>query len=262
MKTNHKLSAMQILLAALCGVVLAVFRVRTGAGRPFLLVCCAAAIVLLLAARKLHTLRTALSLKPLEADKFAFALLTLSGILFVGAGALFFLFRGAAATSAILLCVFSVFSGLVTLARLSLRDRGPTAAVYALVPVFFLSLYVLLLYRSNGGNPYLSVFGCELAIVMLTLLGVYAAAAGRFEKARPRFLGFICSLSGCLITQELVYLVFDFDQLHRIPGFSAASVLMLCACGVLLCHALIYPPVREVFPAEKSENEPEESTEA
>ena len=68
MKTNHKLSAMQILLAALCGVVLAVFRVRTGAGRPFLLVCCAAAIVLLLAARKLHTLRTALSLKPLEAD--------------------------------------------------------------------------------------------------------------------------------------------------------------------------------------------------
>ena len=53
MKTNHKLSAMQILLAALCGLVLAVFRVRTGAGRPFLLVCCAAAIVLLLAARKL-----------------------------------------------------------------------------------------------------------------------------------------------------------------------------------------------------------------
>ena len=38
--------------------------------------------------------------------------------------------------------------------------------------------------------------------------------------------------------------------------------LMLCACGVLLCHALIYPPVREVFPAEKCENEPEESTEA
>ena len=263
MKTNHKLSALQILLAALCGVVLAVFRVRAGgAGQPFVLVCCAAAVVLLMAARKLHTIRVALSLKPLEADKFAFALLTLSGLLFIGTGALFFLLRDGAATSAILLCVFSVFAGLVTLARLSLRDRGQAAAIYALVPVFLLSLYVLLLYRSNGGNPYLSVFGCELAIVMLALLGLYAAAAGRFEKARPRLLGFLCSLSGCLITQELFYLVLDMEQLHRIPGFSAASALLLCACGVLMCHALIYPPVREVFPVEKSENEAEDSAEA
>jgi len=263
MKTNHKLSALQILLAALCGVVLAVFRARTGgAGRSFLLVCCAAAVVLLLAARRLYTLRNALSLKPLETDKFAFALLTLSGLLFIGAGALFFLLRGTTATSSILLCAFSVFSGLVTLARLSLRDRGQVAAVYSLVPVFFLNLYVLLLYRSNGGNPYLSVFGCELAVVMLALLGLYAAAAGRFEKARPRLLGFLCSLSGCLITQELLYLALDLEQLHRIAGFSAASALLLCACGVLMCHALIYPPVREVFPAEKPKDTPEESTEA
>lgn len=263
MKTNHKLSALQILLAALCGVVLAVFRAHSGgADRAFLLVCCAAAVILLLASRRLHALRTALSLKPLEADRFAFALLALSGLLFIGAGALFFLLRGAAAKSAILLCVFSVFSGLVTLARLSVRDKGQAAAVYALVPVFFLSLYVLLLYRSNGGNPYLSVFGCELAVVMLALLGVYAAAAGRFENARPRFLGFVCSLSGCLITQELFYLVLDIEQLHRVAGFSAASALLLCACGVLMCHALIYPPVREVFPAEKTKDTPDEASEA
>lgn len=260
MKTNHKLSALQILLAALCGVVLAIHRLRTGAdGSSMLLVGCFSALILFLAARKLHAVREALSLKPLSADKFGFALLTLAGLLFIGAGILFFLLRDTSSKLAIITCVFSVFCGLVTLARLSLRDSGQTAAIYSLVPVFFLSFYLLLFYRSNGDNPNLSMFGFEVAVLLLALLGYYAAIAGRFEKERPRFCGFACTLGGSFITQELVYLLLNPGHLKAVPGFSLDAVAMLCAYGVLLCYALIYPPVREVFPLDEETSEKSES---
>ena len=96
--------------------------------------------------------------------------------------------------------------------------------------------------------PNLFRFGYEIAVILIVLLGIYAAVAGRFEKARPRFRTVCCALGILFIVQELCYLLLAPGQVLTIPGFSPATAAMLAAFALLLCCGLCYPPVREVFP--------------
>ena len=153
MKTNHKISAMQAALSVLCGVVLAVHRSgQTATGAAMVLVGAAALIVLALCGLRVHHLRKKLLLKSAEPDKLGFAMLTLSGFLSILAAVFFFL-RNTASLLGIITALFCCFCGITTILRLSLRDSGKTAAVYSLVPIFFLSFFLLMFYRSNGDNP-------------------------------------------------------------------------------------------------------------
>ena len=151
--------------------------------------------------------------------------------------------------------LFAAACGALTLMRLTLRDNGETAAAYSLVPVFYLSFYLLIFYRSNGDNPNLFRFGYEIAVILVVLLGVYAAVAGRFEKARPRFRTVCCALGILFIVQELCYLLLTPGQVLTVPGFSPATAAMLVAFALLLCCGLCYPPVREVFPIVEDEED-------
>jgi hypothetical protein len=125
--------------------------------------------------------------------------------------------------------------------RLPLRDSGETAAVYALVPLFYLSFYLLLFYRSNGSNPDLFQYGYETAVILAVLLGIYAAVAGRFEKARPRFRAACCGLGLLMIVQELVFLVLAPGQVLPIPAsppLQPSCWLHLPCCCVSACAIL------------------------
>ena len=264
MKTNHKISIIQTALTALCGIVLAVHRSsQTTTGSAMVLVGAAAVVVLALGGFGVERLRNKLQLKPAEPDKLGFAMLTLSGFLFLLAAVFFFLQSGRALLG-IITAAFCAFCGITTILRLSLRDSGKTAAVYSLVPIFFLSFFLLMFYRSNGDNPYLHQFGYEVAVILFVLLGIYASIAGRFEKSRPLFRSICCSIGLCFIVQELVSLLLMPATLLSIPDFSFAAVVMLLACSQLLCYGLFYSPVREVFPQsdeeipEDSEEEPQE----
>lgn len=258
MKTTHKISVMQLLLTVLCGVVLAVHRSsQTAAGTAMFLVGAAAVLVLVLCGIGAENLRKKLQLKPAEPDKLGFAMLVLTGFLFLLA-AVFFLIQSEASTLLrIITAVFCAFCGITTLLRLSLRDSGQTAAVYSLIPIFFLSFFLLMFYRSNGDNPQLSQFGYEVAVILLVLLGIYTAVAGRFEKAHPRFRSICCSIAVCFIVQELFTLLLMPRMVLAIPGFSIATAVMLLAYSQLLCYGLCFPPVQEVFAEEESHEEDE-----
>lgn len=263
MKTTHKISVMQLLLTVLCGGVLAFHRSsQASTGTAMFLVGTAAVAVLTLCGIGVENLRKKLQLKLAEPDKLGFAMLVLAGFLFLLA-AVFFLMQGDASTMLrIITAVFCAFCGITTLLRLSLRDSGKTAAVYSLIPIFFLSFFLLMFYRSNGDNPHLRQFGYEVAVILLVLLGIYAAVAGRFEKARPQFRSICCSIAICFVVQELVSLVLM--PLLTIPGFSVAAAVMLLAYGQLLCYGLCFPPTQEVFAEEDpgdEESDEEESEE-
>ena len=253
MKTNHKISAMQAALSVLCGVVLAVHRSgQTATGAAMVLVGAAALIVLALCGLGVHHLRKKLLLKPAEPDKLGFAMLTLSGFLSILAAVFFFL-RNTASLLGIITALFCCFCGITTILRLSLRDSGKTAAVYSLVPIFFLSFFLLMFYRSNGDNPALQQFGYEIAVMLLVLLGMYSAVAGRFENDHPRFRSICCSIGLCFVAQELLSFLLMPHILLSIPDFSLAALVMLLAYGLLLCYGMFYPAVREVFPVPAEE---------
>lgn len=258
MKTNHKISMIQTALSALCGIVLAVHRSSQAAtGTAMFLVGTTAVIVLLLGGIGVERLRKKLLLKPAEPDKLGFAMVTLAGFLFLIA-AIFFFLQSRHSMLWIITAVFCGLCGITTILRLSLRDSGKTAAVYSLVPIFFLSFFLLMFYRSNGDNPYLHQFGYEIAVMLIVLLGIYASVAGRFEKSRPLFRSICCSVGICFVVQELVSLLLMPATLLSIPDFSIAAVVMLLACSQLLCYGLFFPPVREVFP-EPTETDEENS---
>ena len=253
MKTNHKISIIQLILSTLCGVVLAVHRVgNITAGTAMSIVGAAATVVLILGGAAVENLRKKLLLKPAEPDKLGFSMLALAGFLFLLAAVFFFL-QDAGSLLWIIAAVFCGFSGAATLLRLSLRDSGKTAAVYSLIPIFLLCFFLLMFYRSNGDNPALHLFGYEVATMLLTLLGLYAAVSGRFEKSHHIFRSAACSIGICFLIQELVSFLLMPQVLLSIPDFSVAALVLLGACGFLLCYGMFYVPVREVFPESVSE---------
>lgn len=254
MKTNHKLSIMQLALTGLCGVVLAVHRhLAAPTGAALFLVALAAAVVVTLGAVGVERTRRKMQLKPARMDKGGFALLTGAGFLFLLAAGFTFPQHDLGTLLKMVSALFAAACGAVTLLRLRLRDRGEMAAVYTLVPVFYLSFYLLIFYRSNGNNPLLSRFGYEVAVLLVVLMGVYASVAGRFEKIRPWFRPVCCSLGILLAVQELCYLLLAPSQVLTIPGFSPATAATLAASILLLCCGVCYPPVRDVFPIVEEE---------
>ena len=257
MKTNHKLSALQILLAALCGLVLAIHRQAAASGTEMFLVAVAAAAVLALASLGTEKTRGKLQLRPAAPDKFAFALIAAAGFLFLLSAVGFLLQQDLSFPLKLITAAFCAFSGVVALLRLPLRDSGKIAAVYALIPLFTMSFYLLIFYRSNGDNPYLSAYGYEMAVLLMTLLGLYAAVAGRFEKPHPLFRVAMCSIALCLLVQEGCSSLLMTHQVFAIPGFSIGTLVMLMACGLLLCYGIAYPTVQEVF---EQADEPDDET--
>jgi len=247
MKTNHKISALQILLAALCGVVLAIHRQKAASGAEMFLVALAAALVLMLTSLATEKARKKLQLKPAAPDKIAFGLLAAAGFLFLLSALLFLLQQDFSTPLRLIVTAFFAFSGVATLLRLSQRDSGKTAAVYALIPIFALSFYLLIFYRSNGDNPYLSTFGYEMAVLLVTLLSLYSAVAGRFEKSRPLFRVSLCSVGICLLVQEGCSALLMPATVFSIPGFSLGTLVLMMAAGLLLCHGVGYPSVQEIF---------------
>lgn len=263
MKTNHKLSFLQLALIAACGVVLAVHRCGQPAGLSMVLVGAAATVVLVLSAQAVLRMREKLQLKPAEPDKLGFAMLAASGMVFLLAAALFLMQGDASSLLRIITALFCGCCGAAAFLRLSLRDSGKNAAVFSLVPIFFVSFYLLMFYRSNGDNPYLHQFGYEVAVLLLTLLALYATVAGRFEKARPLFRTATCSIALCLLAQEMFSLLLMTRTIFAIPGFSLGTAVMLAACGLLLCYGLFIPPVHEVFaddPVDEAEQEEDSDT--
>ena len=176
MKTNHKISIMQLVLIVLCGMVLAGHRyLADPTGAELFWVALAAALVVALSAIGVENLRRKLQLKPAVLDKAGFALLIGAGFLFLLSAGFTFLQHDLGTVLKLVSAVFAAACGAVTLMRLPLRDSGETAAAYALVPIFYLSFYLLTFYRSNGDNPYLFRFGYEIAVILVVLLGIYVA---------------------------------------------------------------------------------------
>ncbi len=262
MKTNHKLSIMQMLLCVGCGLVLALQRKLTNAiGSELVLVALAAMLVCTLCALGVESTRKKLMLKPAILDKGAFGLLATAGFLFLVTAALTLLDRSSGIALTVISAVFAATAGVMTLMRLSIRDEGETAAVFALVPNFYLSFFLLMFYRANGDNPYLRQFGYETSVILILLVCIYGAVAGRFERPRPRFRATLCGIGLMFVLQELIFMLLDPAMLTYVSGFGYAAVTMLLAYALLLTLGLFYPPVREVFPIKTEKAHEEEKTE-
>lgn len=251
MKNNRILPVLQILLSALCGVVLAFHRsTAPSSGVALFLVGVAAAVVVALFSLAVEGMKKKAGPAPAVMNKAGFALLAAAGFLFLLAAVFSLLQQNVGQVLRVVTAVFAAACGALTLMRLPLRDSGQTAAVYSLLPVFFISYYLLIFYRSNGDNPYLLQFGYEIAVLLAVLLGIYSAVAGRFEKARPRFRSVCCSLGLTFIVQELVYLARQPQAVYTVPGLSIAATVALLAYALLLCCGLFFPTVQEVFVSE------------
>lgn len=264
MKTNHKLSIGYAVLSILCGAVLALHRYRCApTGTAMALVGLAGALVVILCGLGTQLLHGKLALKPAVMDKGGFALLATAGFLFLLAAGFTLLEQSVGTALRLVSAAFLAACGALTLLRLSLRDRGETAAAYSLLPVFSMAFYLLMLYRANGDNPYLARFGYEIAVVVAVLVGSYFAVAGRFEQSRPIVRTASCGLGLMMLVQQLLYTCLSPVTVFSLEGYTSATAVMLAAHGLLLLCGLFYPPVREVFPiSEETESADDEDADA
>ncbi len=257
MKTNHKLSILHTVLNVLCGAVLALHRGMTAAGwQALLTVGLGAALVTGLAGLGVTKVRASLRLKPAQTDKGCYAMLAAGGLLFLAAAVLA-LPESNGHFLSLITVLFMAACGVALLVRLAQRDQGELAAVCSLAPIFFLCFYLLMFYRENGDNPYLFRFGYEIAVIILSLVGLYFAVAGKFQEEKPALRAAVCGISLTFVMQELIFVVIAPQQRALLAGFTLSTAVMLLACGVLLCCGLFYPPVRAVFPPPEPDSDPE-----
>lgn len=262
MKTG-RLTQTGLALLLGCGLAL----VRASASISVLLAAAAAAVALLAAGVLLWPGKKA-GAWTAQPDRLCFALLALSGFLFLIAAGCFavdenaFVLHGVASSlRRWVVLLFALFCGVCTLLRLAGRDQGRKSAACSLVPVFCMACCLLIFYRSNGDNPYLADFGVDIVVLALTLLGVYLAASTRFEEQRRWVAegGLLLSLTG--IVQELLFALLYWDRLREIPGLSIGLLMLMAACGVLvLCGLFCTPEKLPPLPAEDEEDGDGEET--
>lgn len=242
MKNIPRLSFGYVILTVFCGAVVALFRVKNGTDLGLLIVAAAAVLILAAAAAAVRRFCKKYNVPQPEPGKLSFALIACAGFLFLATAFLFFLKGSGSSLLRAVSAVFAAVTGAAVLMRLSERDKTERAAGYSLVPIFLVGFYLLLLYRGNGDNPYLSEFGCEIAVFLLVLIGLYASVAGWFLKPRPilRPAAMSWGLAACV--QEWLYFLLRHDKVLAIRGFSLGSMLLLSACAFLLAAALLVPP--------------------
>lgn len=245
MQTIKKCRLIPAVLSLLFGVILTI--VRATASTSVLLVTAILLLLVLVAVSVLLAGKDdpAAGVQP---GKPTFALLALSGFLFLIAGVCFWMdeaaFEVRGISSALLrgvMAAFALLCGICTLLRLSARDQGRKSAAYALPPIFCMAIGLLIFYRGNGDNPYLESFGPEILTMILTLLGVYFAAKPRFEARKVWLYSSLLSLALTAIVQELLYAPLHWTQVHSILCFSLATPILLASCGLLMFNALLFP---------------------
>lgn len=246
MKKIPPLSFAYWILTVLCGIVVALFRMKSGVSSGLLIVGAAAALVLCAAAFLTQRFFQKHSIPQAEPNRLTFAMIACAGFLFLGAALLFFVKGSGSSLLRAVMAVFSAITGVASLMRLSQRDKTELAAGYSLIPVFWVGFYLLMLYRGNGDNPYLAQFGCEIAVFLLVLIGIYASVAGWFLKPRPslRRVGMSWGLAACV--QELVFFALRPADILSVRSMSLGTIVLLAACGCLLSAALLAPP--QLFP--------------
>ncbi len=253
MKPSQKLSFLQLTLSVLCGLAMAVHRNTGPSGAAQAIVAAVAVVTLILCGWFASRLQEKKAWAAAQPDKLHFGLLATAGFLYLASGAVFLYLASTAGfafqqqTSALLRMIYLLFVGFcgvacgaATLARLSSRDQSKTAGVCAIVPVFFHSLLLLVLYRNNADNPTLSQFGYEIVVFAAALLGAYGACGGRFENKRRIFHKIFCSLGLAFVTQELLTALLQPEAFFAVPGLSLGVLLVLPACWMLLASGLLY----------------------
>lgn len=255
MKTTHKLSLFEILLAVLCGIVLALHRASSAHVLELIIVGFTAMLLIVLFSLGVERFRKKQQLKLAEQNKVGYALIAMAGFLFCISGMLFFLFDGHSGILRTVNCLFAILCGLATLWRLADRDCGERSACCALVPIFFMSFFLLMFYRSNGDNPFLREFGYEVAVLLSALLGLYFTVSGKFEKTHAALQNAVMGFGLAMIVQESVFCLLHYDQVLSILGFSPAALVSLVACAILMAAGILFPPQKlpEANAAEEDE---------
>ena len=263
MKKLPRLSFVYVILTALFGVVVALFRVKSGASARLLIVAVAAALTLAAAAAGVERFFKKHDVPQAEPNRLTFALIACAGFLFLATAFLFFLKGGGSSLLRAVSAVFAAVTGAAALMRLSERDKTERAAGYSLLPIFLVGFYLLLLYRGNGDNPYLLNFGCEISVFLLVLISLYSSVAGWFLKPRPAARRTVMSWGLAACVQEWMYFLLRHDNVLAIRNFSVGTMILLLACAFLLAAALLAPPhiLPKPAPEEQAEDDAAETAE-
>lgn len=240
MKPGQKISFLQLLLAVLCGIVMAVHRRLDPSGANQGVVAIAASALLTVWSGFAYRLREKNGWTACQPDKLCFGLLAGAGMLYLVSAPGFLMYRQLSSVLRAVCGTLAGLCGLATLARLSSRDKSASAGIYSVIPVFLHSLFLLLLYRGNADNPHMSQFGYETAVFAMALLGVYGACGGRFENKHRVVHQVLCSVGLAFVTQELMTLLLQREVITRVAGMGWGALLLLPACWLLMACGLLY----------------------
>lgn len=169
-----------------------------------------------------------------------------AGLLFLvsGGAAFFSLAQDGASVLVLLKALFALLCGAAVVGGLK-AGNGEAGGLCSLMPVFYAAYTLLTFYRSNNANPLIYSFATELFAFIFAMFCLYAAAAFRFQKPRPRMLQF-SALAGIyllvtVLCSDNLLPFFTKGHLH----FDVADLLTMGAFLLLLgAHLWVMEPRR------------------
>lgn len=154
----------------------------------------------------------------------------------------------------IVMAVFLALCGIMLILRGTGR-MGAAGSIAHLFPVYLMCLLLLLFYRENAKNPSVFSFALEIITIIAVMLAVYVFSSLSFESPRERqhiFFG----LTAVYFVSMLVFCALLYPQLvYSVPGFSRATVMLLCSFGLYIGSGLfVCPPERPAELPEEGED--------
>lgn len=255
MKLTRKNSA--LIFACVLGAALGVYRANTG-GFGLLII----TIVILAAYGVFAFLRGSSPAPKQDADSSGYSIFAyLSAGLLIVSAMLELKNIAGGKISVFTACVLALGILSAVGMLLSTKDRNnETASLFCVVPVFFMSIFLLLIYKSYvAANPVISGYSTEIIAIMLLTIAAYGAASMRFMNYSESItITFSILGAATFVTCVLVsgFMSLNTALLDLPELLAIASILIYCIANFL------FPPMKYVKPvseAESSLSEPQKN---
>ncbi len=158
-----------------------------------------------------------------------------------------------------IMSLFLVAAPLLAAAACAVRfcfgEGHPLSAPLSLIPILFLCMNLVSFYRSNSNHPDVRVFGYEIILFSLLLMGLYITSSSKYKHRKPVFQRLCAMLPLACAFMELFLLIVEPKFLYRANDMGLATQLSIAGACALLITPLYSPIQPVVFPEEPTDAE-------
>ena len=158
-----------------------------------------------------------------------------------------------------IMSLFLVAAPLLAAAACAVRfcfgEAHPFSAPLSLIPILFLCMNLVAFYRSNSKQPDVRVFGYEVILLSLLLLGLFMTSSSKYKRRHPVLQRLWAMLPLACVFMELFLLIVESKFLYRANDMGLATLLSITGACALLITPLYSPIQPVVFPKAPTDEE-------